>query len=130
MPIGTHYNASQIQPGVIHFHGLVRVDGDGDVEGTLTTSPGVTWSHTNTGLYRCSFNDGATVGLAAFVATFVRLANNTFAVNIDGDTSTLLDTTSTFVDIETRLSGTLTDPGLAEGWSYVLVRTNSSVTVT
>lgn len=131
MPIGTHYGTSQIQPGVIHFHGLVTVDGDGEVDAPLSETPGVTWTQQSTGVYRCTFNDGAQVGLVAFTATSVTNGGPALSVGIPRSGPNFLNTGSLFFDVQTRTSGgALADPDAFGGLSYVLVRTNSGVKIT
>ena len=130
MPIGTHYKTSQIQPGVIHFHGMVLIASGPVVDAANSVTPGVKVTRTNSGRYTMTFNDGFTVGHSAI--TFTQLvASTTITPLVYSAIVSGLVAGATSLDIEIKnLASSFADPFAGDGFCYDLVRTNSSVVVT
>jgi len=130
MPIGTHYNASQIQPGVIHFHGMVLIASGPTVDIPNSITPGITPTRTGVGRYTLTFNDGFTVGQSAI--TFTQLvASTTITPLVYSAIVAGLVTGAGSIDVETKnLSANFQDPFAGDGFCYDLVRLNTGVKIT
>ena len=127
MPIGTQYKTMQIQPGAVHFHGVVILEAGPAIDSVLTVTPGITAARSGVGLYTLTYDDGVTVGVSAIAFTSIRAStgDNAFTFAVIG---TGLAAGSSVVAVEVSdLAGTLADPLAGEGFAYTLTRLNTSV---
>ena len=131
MPIGLTYRNMQIQPGVVHFHGRVLIapanGGEGEVNPATSITPGMTWVQLLTGVYQGNYNDGVTVGLASIICQPLTLIAGTSSYTIQTSRSTEDAGQSAIVVLCRDGAGAAVNPPADEGFSYVLVRSNSSV---
>ena len=129
MPIGTQYRNSQIQPGAVQFHGQVILAAGPAIDAALTVTAGVTVARGGVGLYTLTFNDGVTPGTTSIVfqSIVASTGDNAFTFAVIG---TGLANGSSVVAMElSDLAGTLADPGVGEGFAYIMTRLNTSVVV-
>jgi len=129
MAINMQYKSMQVQPGTVHFHGQVILAAGPVIDSALTITAGVTVTRGGVGLYTLAFNDGETVGATSLVLQSIRAStgDNAFTFAVIG---TGLAAQSSVVAVEVSdLTGTLADPGVGEGFCYVMTRLNTSVIV-
>lgn len=129
MPIGLQYKNRQIQPGAVHFHGVVTTGGGGVIEAAATFTPGVTVVRTGVGIYTLNFNDGVTVGFSSLtVQGFQPSSGDNPLLFVLIGTPASPGEASMVLEVN-DLTGTLIDPPSPGGFMYHMTRLNTSVEV-
>lgn len=131
MPIVSTYRNAQIQPGVVFLHGLVIAGvADGIPDPAASITPGCVWTRNIAGQFVCTFRDG--VAVANYHFSFMALRQGA----MENVTATVLNTgselkagSSSFEITLRDDTGLAVDPVQGDGWSYLIVRANSTVVV-
>lgn len=135
MPVVSQYRPWQIQPNVVHFHGVVIFTGTlGVVDEGRTFTPGIVFVRNGVGNYQLNFNDGATVGFTAIAFTSVVSGagmDPLLFTTINNGGAVAGAAGQAFMRFEVSdIAGTNVDPGNVEGFMFNLVRLNTTISVT